>query len=139
MHMLPPLVLAQNNDVATPIAPDQRPGQVETTEAQSGTFREGASGQSDQTSTPPFFLLMMLFLLVMIVVMFGGQRKEKKKRAAMLDALAKGDKIQTVGGILGTIVEVRDQEIVVKVDENTNSRLRFARSSVQSIVEEKGE
>ena len=139
MHLMPPLVLAQDNDVAMPVAPDQPPAQVETTESQPGTLPEGAAGRSEQTGTPGFFLLMMLFLLVMIIVMFGGQRKEKKKRAAMLESLTKGDKIQTVGGILGTIVEVRDQEVVVKVDENTNSRLRFARSAVQSVVEEKGE
>ena len=136
---MPPLVLAQDNDVAMPVAPDQPPAQVESTGSQAGTLQENAAGGPEQTTTPPFFLLMMLFLLVMIIVMFGGQRKEKKKRAAMLESLTKGDKIQTVGGILGTIVEVREQEIVVKVDENTNSRLRFARSAVQSILEEKGD
>ena len=106
------------------------------------TIAANSTVSAQPTSTPtssPFFLLMMLFLFVMIIFMFGGQRKEKKKRAAMLAALNKGDKIQTVGGILGTIVEVRDQEVVVKVDENTNSRLRFARSAVQSVVEEKAE
>ena len=84
-------------------------------------------------------LLLIMFFAVFLIFTMGGQRKEKKKRAAMLASLAKGHKIQTVGGILGTIVEVREQEVLVKVDENTNSRLRFARSAIQSVVEEKSD
>jgi len=54
----------------------------------------------------------------------------------MLAALKKGDKVQTAGGILGTVVEVRDSEVVVKVDENANTRLRFARSAIQAVLDD---
>jgi preprotein translocase subunit YajC len=49
----------------------------------------------------------------------------------MLSALAKGDKVTSIGGICGTVVEVRDDELVVKVDENNNMRLRFARWAIR--------
>ena len=49
-------------------------------------------------------------------------------------SLAKGSKVQTIGGILGTVVEVRDDELIVKVDENSNTRLRFAKSAVTTVL-----
>ena len=125
-----------------PLAPDNTTstGTLETTPAPGGTPINGGTG--DGKTPPPVNGMGMLPLLLILVVamlvlpsLMG--RKEKKKRAAMMAAMAKGDKVQTVGGILGTIVEVRDEEVIVKVDENANTRLRFSRSSIQSILESK--
>ena len=49
----------------------------------------------------------------------------------MLAALKKGDKVTSIGGIVGTIMDVREDEVVVKVDENNNVRMRFARWAVR--------
>ena len=54
----------------------------------------------------------------------------------MLATLAKGAKVTTVGGVLGTVVEVRDEEVVVKVDENSNTRMRFAKSAINAVTAE---
>ncbi len=98
----------------------------------------GLGGSQTQPTSSPFggsmIWIFVLVLVVMWVFLMGGQRKEKKKRAALLAALTKGDKVQTIGGILGTVVEVRDSEVVVKVDENSNARLRFSRSAIQSVL-----
>ena len=42
--------------------------------------------------------------------------------------------MQTVGGLLGTIVELRDDEVVLKIDESTGTRAHVARSAVQAIL-----
>jgi preprotein translocase subunit YajC len=80
----------------------------------------------------------MILLLVFLVLMFGmtafSQRKEKKKRAKMLESLSKNDRVVTIGGIIGTIVEVKDNEVVLKVDESSNTRMRFSRSSIQGVM-----
>ncbi len=107
-----------------------------TTTADGGT----QTGNAPANAPPPgmgseMWLFLLLILVVMWVFMIGGGRKEKKRKAAMLAAMGKGDKVQTVGGILGTIVEVRDDEVVVKVDENTNSRLRFSKSAIQAVLD----
>ena len=140
-----PLVLAQNADApavdqaAPPSLPQTSAGDGTTVQQPGGTAAPGGTTQQAQSQglggswLPLLFLLM---LVVMFVVMSGGQRKEKKKREAMLKALKKGDRIQTIGGILGSIVEVRDTEVVVKVDENANTRLRFARSAIQAVLED---
>jgi len=50
----------------------------------------------------------------------------------MLSALKKGDKVVTIGGIHGTIQSVREQSVVVKVDENT--KIEFNRSAISNIA-----
>ena len=67
-------------------------------------------------------------------LMFNGQRKEKKRRAELLSAIKKGDRVQTVGGAIGTVTDIRDNDITVRVDDNTGTRIRFARSAVQTIL-----
>ena len=54
----------------------------------------------------------------------------------MLDNMKRGDRIQTIGGILGTVVEVREGEVVVKVDESNNTKIKFSRSAIQRVVTE---
>ena len=82
-------------------------------------------------------MLPFVFLLGVIVLMFvmttWNSRKEKKKRQAMLEAMKKGDKAQTIGGVIGTITELRENEVVLKVDPNTNTRMTFARSAIQAV------
>ena len=84
----------------------------------------------------PIFMIVLGAIVVMIIFSTTGQRKEKKKREALLAAVKKGDKVQTVGGILGNVLEVKDSHVVVKIDENTNTRVKFARSAIQTILKD---
>ena len=58
-----------------------------------------------------------------------AQQKETQK---MLDALKKGDKIITIGGIHGTISSVHENTVIVKVDDNC--KIEFNRSAISSVV-----
>jgi preprotein translocase subunit YajC len=84
-----------------------------------------------------FPLLIGMFMLMILMSVFSG-RKQKRQRAALLASIGKHDKVQTVGGVIGTIVEIKDNEVVLKVDEATNTKIRFARSSVQTVVKSAG-
>ncbi len=92
-----------------------------------------------QGGMPPIFFIIFAALIVMIIFSMGSQRKEKKKREQLLANLHKGDRVQTIGGVLGNVVEVRDEYVVVKIDENTNTRVKFSRSAIQSVTQEKDE
>jgi preprotein translocase subunit YajC len=101
------------------------------------------AGTGSGGTPPPSALLMIQqllpFILIGIVFYFlviGSKRKQEKQRRDMLEQLKKGDRVQTIGGILGTVVEVRDGEVVVKVDENTNTKLRFSRSAIHRVTTE---
>lgn len=80
--------------------------------------------------------IMMGGVLLMVLLMGRGKRKQESKRRQMLAELKKGDKVTTIGGIVGTILDVREDEVVVKVDETNNVRMRFARWSVRGIGEQ---
>jgi preprotein translocase subunit YajC len=80
---------------------------------------------------PLWLMLGGFFLLYMW--MGRGRRKEQRRRQEMLSSLRKGDKITTIGGVVGTVMEVRDDEITVKVDESGNVRMKFARWAIRGV------
>jgi len=120
------LILAQEGAAGLPGDTTSAPG------AAPGLPPAGTSGG---TGFPPsIWLILFGFLVLMLVMSFGSQRREKKKRAAMLNAVKKHDKVQTVGGVIGAIVEIKPDYVVLKVDESSNTRITFARSSIQQVL-----
>lgn len=82
-------------------------------------------------------LFVMLGGVVLLYIFMGrSKRKQAAKRKDMLATLKKGAKVTTIGGIVGTVVEIREDEVVVKVDETNNSRLRLARWAIRGVGEE---
>ena len=77
---------------------------------------------------------MIGLLVVLMFVLFGGRAKEEKKRKAMIAALKKGDRVVTMGGLIASVVDVRDNEVVLKVDESTNVKERYTKSSIASVI-----
>ena len=53
----------------------------------------------------------------------------------MIDALKKGDKVVTIGGIHGVISSVKDQTVIVKVDDD--AKIEFTRSAIASVIVDK--
>jgi preprotein translocase subunit YajC len=81
-----------------------------------------------------FFTMLMLLLVGMIVFSFFGGRKQKKKRAAMIDSLQKHDQVLTRGGVFGTIVDVKSDRVVLKIDESSNTRITVLRDSIEQVT-----
>jgi preprotein translocase subunit YajC len=73
-------------------------------------------------------------LLVFMLFMGRGKKKDALAHDQMLKALNRNDKIVTRGGIIGVITEARDDEIVVKIDENNNTKVRMKRWAVAGLV-----
>ena len=83
----------------------------------------------------PLFV-MMLIVGVFYVFMLKSKKGQETQRKSMLDQLKRGDRIKTIGGILGTVVEAKDDEVLVKVDESSNTKIRFARSAIHQVLEQ---
>lgn len=84
----------------------------------------------------PDVLMIGVFLMLIVFMFFSfrsGQR-EKKKRQEMLAAIKKNDRVMTLGGVIGTVVNIKDDEIVLKVDETTNTKITFVRGAVQKVL-----
>ena len=80
--------------------------------------------------------LVMILVLAMIVFTSMAQRRERKKKDALLNSVKKHDRVQTIGGIIGSVVEVKTNTVVLKVDESSNTRMTFARSAIQQVLKE---
>lgn len=84
-------------------------------------------------------VLMIGFLLMIVVfyfVLFRGNKKQKQEREKLMNNLTKNTKVMTIGGVLGTVVSVRDNEVVLKVDESTNTKMTFLKSAIQKVISE---
>ncbi|RJX41398.1 preprotein translocase subunit YajC [Paenibacillus pinisoli] len=76
----------------------------------------------------PFILMFAVFYFLLI----RPQQKKQKQRTAMLNQIKKGDKITTIGGLHGTVVELTDDTVVIRVNDTT--KMTFERSAVNTIV-----
>jgi preprotein translocase subunit YajC len=65
------------------------------------------------------FVPLILMFVVMYFLMIRPQQKRAKEQKAMMDALAKGDEVVTVGGVLGRVARVTDAYVTVEVAPNT--------------------
>ena len=109
--------------------------------APAGTPVEGADGAAGAPAGPPAggsgfqMMLPLLFglMIFMVVTSMMSGRKEKKKRAELMAGLKRRDKVQTIGGVIGTIAEIKSDEVVLKVDHGSNTRIRFARSAIPQV------
>ena len=82
-----------------------------------------------------FLFAAMLALVVFMLLTSRSQRKrEERDRQSMFGRLSKNDRVLTSGGVIGTIVSVKDSEVVLKVDESTNTKMTFLKSAVQRIL-----
>jgi preprotein translocase subunit YajC len=81
-----------------------------------------AAGQPQGSSWGMWIMLLLVFV-VMYVFMILPQRKQQKKLQEFRNALKKGDKVVTVGGIYGEIVEVNEKTALIKVDGDVKLRV----------------
>jgi len=75
-----------------------------------------------------FLVMMGLIFVVMYFFMIRPQQKKQKELAKFRSNLAKGDKVITIGGIYGVVIEVKEQYILVEVDSNV--KLRIDKSAI---------
>lgn len=78
------------------------------------------------------FIMFGAIILIFYFLIIRPQKKRDKETQAMLDALKKGDKVITIGGIHGTVVAVKEKTVVLKVDDN--ARIEFLKSAVSTVV-----
>ncbi|MDQ0192730.1 preprotein translocase subunit YajC [Paenibacillus wynnii] len=86
------------------------------------------SGSNILTLVGPFVLMFVVFYFLLI----RPQQKKTKARNGMLKALKKGDKVVTIGGLHGNIMEISDDIVVLRVNDVT--KLTFDRGSISHSI-----
>ena len=95
----------------------------------------GGSGGGGGGWSGPLFLMVALFAIWWFLFL-GPQMKRQKQRDRMLNALKKGDRVVTRGGILGVIVGVNEKEKKVVVRIADNVKVEMLQSAVEGILRE---
>ena len=90
---------------------------------------------------PAFTFLMNYGPLILIIVLFyflfiRSKQKTERSRQDMMASLKKGDEVQTIGGVLGKVVETRDDRVLLKVDESSNTKMWFTRGAIHRVLTE---
>lgn len=75
----------------------------------------------------PVGLIIMLYFL-----MIRPQMKRQKEHKKMVDALAKGDEVQTEGGMLGRIIELNENYATLEIAEGV--QVKFRRASIATVL-----
>ena len=78
------------------------------------------------------FIPLILMFVVLYFIMIRPQMKRQKEMKAMLEALAAGDEVITVGGILGKVTAVKDQYITVEIVADTEVQMQ--KNAVTSVL-----
>ena len=78
------------------------------------------------------FLPIIIVFVLFYFMLLRPQRKREKERMMMLQSLKRGDKVITIGGLHGTIVDLNEKRVTLKV--NDHSRLVFERSAVNQVI-----
>jgi preprotein translocase subunit YajC len=79
---------------------------------------------------------MILIALLFWFLFLRPQRKEQQQRQSMISNMKKNDRVVTVGGIYGVVTNVHREadEVTIKVDEATNTKLRVTLGSISRVM-----
>ena len=87
------------------------------------------AGAAQQGGLMGILFPLAIFVLIFYFFIIRPQRKRDKQQKNMIDSIARGDQVVTIGGIYGTVRDVRDNEFVIEVSEGV--RVTFLKSAVQ--------
>jgi preprotein translocase subunit YajC len=123
--------------------------QAEGDQTPSGITSEPVTGEDDVTTTivsdtnapatgarpkSPFdgmaWIWIVLMFVLMYFILFRGPQKQKQERKKLVQSLQKNDRVQTIGGIFGTIVDIKGDEITLKIDESNNTKIKITSSAI---------
>lgn len=83
-------------------------------------------------------ILMGGFFLIIYFILIRPEKKRQAQHRTMLAELKKNDRVLTSGGIYGTIAALHDEDVVLKIDESQNVRIRVTRSSISGRADDSG-
>ena len=93
---------------------------------------EGQQAAAGGMNNTMLIVLMVGFIAFFYFAVVMPQNKKKKEMDRMLSDLKKGDKVITIGGIHGKVSTVKDNEITIKVDANTE--ITFEKSAISRVA-----
>ncbi len=116
---------------STPVGQEQK---TTTAVVQDANNKTGTQPPPNPWNNVMGWALPILLVVFMYFILFRGPRKREQEQRKMLQSLKKNDKVRTIGGIIGTITDVTDDEITLKVDESTNTKIKVIPSAIGKVL-----
>ncbi len=69
------------------------------------------------------WVMLILIFVVMWFFMIRPQRKQQKELEKFRNSLKRGDKVVTIGGIYGVVDEIKERQVIIKVDGDTKLKV----------------
>ncbi len=86
-------------------------------------WAEGAAAPQGGASSLMSFLPLIIIFVIFYFLLIRPQQKRAKEHREMLEALKKGDKVTTAGGIYGVVESVEPDSLIVKIAENVKVKI----------------
>ncbi|HRP69507.1 MAG TPA: preprotein translocase subunit YajC [Turneriella sp.] len=110
------------------------PAKAATTATTSAPASTANQPQPDMSSTLSSFALPVLMIVVFYFLLIRPQQKREKEKRKQLNAMQKGDRVLTAGGIYGTIVGVKQEENLAIVKIADDVKVEVAISTLSGVV-----
>lgn len=120
----------------TATAPAAGGATLTTTSAPASTSGPGPKKDEGIFGSFQPIITMGLIFVVLYFLLFRGKNKEEKQRKEMIKQMKKGDEVMTIGGLVGKIVEVKEDRVVIKIDESNNVKATYLKSAIQRVLVE---
>lgn len=88
--------------------------------------------EGEQASMLPTLIIMGVVLVFFYFFMIRPQKKREKEEADMRNALAVGDEVTTIGGIIGKVVSIKGETFVLETTRD-KTKIRFLKGAVRSV------
>ena len=93
-----------------------------------------ATGSASMTETLFTLLPMILIIVFMFILIYLPQKRQDKKDAAMRSSIEIGDKVSTIGGIVGIVCAIADKDDTIVLETGSDrTKIRFRRSAIASV------
>ena len=98
----------------------------------------GDPAASNSSSMLTFFVPIMFAVMIIFMLMGRPRQKADAKLKEKLAALKKNDRVVTAGGIVGTIVNAREDTntVTLRIDESSNAKMQVLRTSIMRVLED---
>lgn len=103
-----------------------------------GAPESGGTGGAAGGGGTQLITMLVTFGLIIVVFYFlviRPQNKKQKDAKKMLEGLRKGDRVVTIGGMHGYVESVKDNDVLVKIDDNV--KVKFNKSAIATVLERK--
>ena len=93
---------------------------------------ESGGGSFFDSGTILFFVIIIGIFYLLVL---RPQQKKEQQRRGMLEALKKNQRVVTIGQMVGVIMSIKGNEIILKVDDTGNTRIRMLRTGIARVLE----